>query len=328
MSPMLKGGSRICLGLALWLFVSTASLAQIAEPFHIRNLNPLVAIFGLPAWEAVSAGPSIRVTSEVANHYRLSTRGADSLVLDGETLRTTFALNRGFAERWSVGVEVPHYQLSGGVLDDVIDSWHSVFGMPDGGRNNRPEDQSLFRLANSAGTFFDIGGRHRGVGDLQLKVARTLGADQGFVVQGTIKLPTGDEDMLAGSGSADWAITALRSRGANVWNRPAGFYWGMGAIRAGEPERIRFAAKTLVYTAIVGGSLQVRPRFGVKAQLDVHTRFYSSPLEEIGEHAIQATVGAWLRPTPRAVFDFAVVEDLEVSTAPDVVVQVAAHWSW
>ena len=134
--------------------------------------------------------------------------------------------------------------------------------------------------------------------------------------------------MLAGSGSTDWALTLLGSRALTARRRAAGYYWGIGAIRAGKPDRIDFTAEPWVYTAIVGGSWQPWRRFGLKAQLDFHTPFFDTPLEELGESAIQATFGAWLQPRGRAELDFAVVEDLEVSTAPDVVVQVAARWRW
>ena len=81
-------------------------------------------------------------------------------------------------------------------------------------------------------------------------------------------------------------------------------------------------------TGIVGGSWQVLPKFGLTGQIDVHGAFYASQLEEIGETAIQATLGAWRRIGQRGQIDFAVVEDLNVSTAPDVVLQVAAAWQW
>ena len=41
-----------------------------------------------------------------------------------------------------------------------------------------------------------------GVGDLQLKAARPFGRDGRFVVQGTVKLATGDADSLTGSGAS------------------------------------------------------------------------------------------------------------------------------
>jgi hypothetical protein len=320
--------TRIALGLAAAAPLAQSAFGQHAEPFHIRNLNPLVAIFGLPAWDTVAPGTQFGASLELANHYRLSLRGTDLLILDGETLRTNLSYSHGFANGWSLGAEAPYYRISGGVLDDLIDGWHSAFGMPDGGRNNRPEGQLLFRMADSDGPFFAMSSPQSGLGDTQLKVARTFGPDREFVVQASVKLPTGDADVLMGSGSTDWGITLLRSRPLLGRQRPAGYYWGLGVIRVGEPEQIDFDAGDWVYTAIVGGSWQPWPKFGLKAQLDLHGAFYDSPLEEIGEDAIQATFGAWRPVGPRGTIEFALVEDVEVSTAPDVVLQVAAKWQW
>jgi Protein of unknown function (DUF3187) len=327
MRSMLNGGSR--LGLLLCLIGGPAALAQTPEPFHIRNLNPLVAIFGLPAWDTFERDTTtLGATFELANHYRLSRRGDDLLVLDGETLRTTLSFNRSFGRAWAFGFEAPYYSLSGGVLDDLVDGWHSAFGLPDGGRNNRPEDELLFVVGDRAGAFFELRDDDHGLGDVQLKLARKLGAEQRFIVQASLKAPTGDEDMLAGSGSADFAVTVLRTAELEFRNRRAGYYWGVGALRAGDAERIRYDAEDLVTTAIVGGSWQLGPRFGLKGQLDFHSPLFNTQLEELGEKAIQATAGAWLRPNRKAVLEFAVVEDLEVSTAPDVVVHIAARWTW
>lgn len=310
---------------ALW---AAAAGAQLAEPVHVRNLNPLVSIFGLPAWDTVPIGTKFGVTAEVANHYRFSLAGNERLMLDGETVRTNFAFTHGFASGWSLGVEVPYYRVSGGFLDDAIDSWHSAFGMPDGGRNARPENEFLFAFGEPLAPSFVLTEPQSGVGDTQVKFARLIGGDQGFVVQAAFKLPTGDETMLAGSGSSDWSVTLLRTRPLLARKRAAGYYWGVGFLRAGDPEVVDFDANTWVPTGIIGGSWQLLPEFGFKAQVDVHGAFYDSQLEEIGETAIQATFSAWRRMGQRGQIEFAVVEDLNVSTAPDVVLQVATAWQF
>jgi hypothetical protein len=302
--------------------------AQLTEPLHVRNLNPLVAVFGLPAWDAVPLGTRFGVTTEVANHYRFSVRGNDLLMLDGETVRTNFALSHGFAGGWSLGVEVPHFHVGGGVLDDLIDGWHSAFRLPDGGRNARPEGALFYRFGRTAAPEFELMQSASGIGDTQIKLARLVGEEQRFVVQATLKLPTGDPDVLMGSGSADVGVTVLRSQALVGRRRPAGYYWGVGLLRPGDAERIPFEAEALVPTAVVGGSWQVFPKLGFKGQIDVHGAFFDSALEELGRTAIQATIGGWRPLGRRGVFEFGVVEDLEVSTAPDVVLQAAATWQW
>jgi hypothetical protein len=316
---------------ALAAFVAAAAdpaAAQLSEPLEIRNLNPLVAIFGLPAWDTVSPGTRFGATVDVANHYRLSQRNGEVLILDGETIRTTLSFAHGFGDGWSIGAEAPFFRVGGGVLDDLIDGWHSAFRLPDGGRNNRDEGELLFLMGDPRGAFYRLANPQTGFGDLQIKVARTVGADDDFVVQAAVKLPTGDEAMLAGSGSTDWSLTLLRAESLTARRRPAGYYWGIGLLRAGEPDLVDFAADEWVYTAILGGSWQPWRRFGLKAQLDYHSPFFDSPLEEIGEAAIQASFGAWMNRGERASLEFAIVEDLEVSTAPDVVLQIAARWRW
>jgi len=316
------------LALAVLLGLARPGAAQLAEPMQIRNLNPLVAIFGLPAWDTVARGNRFGASLELANHFELATIGSESLALDGETARTTLSFAHGFDRGWMVGVELPLFHIGGGVLDDAIDAWHSTFNLPDGGRNRRPEGDLRFVLGHSGSVFFQLDQPQSGLGDVQLKVARGLGADYGFVIEAGLKLATGDEQMLAGSGSSDEWLTVLRTRPLPERRHPAGYYWGVGVVHAGNPVEIEYLAESWVYTAVVGGSWQRWPKFGLKAQLDVHAPFYDSPLVEIGDTAIEATFGAWMQRRKDAQLEFAVVEDLRVSTAPDVVLKIAARWSW
>jgi len=314
--------------LAVLALLARAASAQLAEPMQIRNLNPLVAIFGLPAWDTVAPGNRFSASLEIANHFEFSASGGEYLGLDGETARTTLSYTHGFAEGWQFGVELPLFHIGGGVLDNAIDAWHSAFHLPDGGREQRPENQLSFVLRHSGLTFFQLDDPQSGLGDLQLKGARAFGADRGFVVEAGVKLPTGDTEMLAGSGSTDEWLTLLRSRPLPGRRHPAGYYWGVGVMHVGDPEIIAFRSESWIYTGILGGSWQRWPRFGLKAQLDVHAPFYDSPLVEIGDTAIEATFGAWMQRRKDAQLEFAVVEDLRVSTAPDVVLKIAARWSW
>jgi hypothetical protein len=318
--------TRIVLGLAICL--AGPALAQHAEPLHVRNLNPLVSIFGLPAWDTVAPGNRFGTQFEIANHYRLSASGNDRLMLDGETRRTTVSFAHGFAGGWSIGADVPYYHVSGGFLDNVIDAWHSAFRLPDGGRNLRPEDQLLFSISRGGDEFFLLDHARSGIGDVQLKLARQIGRERPFVVEIAAKLPTGDETLLSGSGSADASISVLRSQPLLGRRRPAGYYWGVGVVRTGRPDGIDFASERWVYAGILGGTWQPWPKFGLKAQLDFHGRFYQTPLEEFGSDATLASFGAWRETGRRGTVDFAIVEDLHVSTAPDVVLQVAAQWHW
>ena len=305
-----------------------AGLAQETEPFQTRNLSPPIAIFGMPAWESVTDEQVFTATVEVANHYRLSRRGPDTLIIDGETLRTTLFYSHPIGTQWSFSAELPVLQQTGGVLDDLIDGWHSAFGLPDGGRNNRPEDDLLFQLARDGRAFFTLDDDRRGIGDLQLSLARRFGRDGGFLARAAAKIPTGREGMLAGSGSGDWSITLLRPRPAMLRGRAAGYFWGVGWLDLGAPKVVAFPVEEGSLIGIVGGGLKVLPRFGIKAQIDVYSAMYDTPLEELGQNAAQITIGGWRDMGARGRIEFAISEDLHVSTAPDVVLHFAMRWTW
>jgi hypothetical protein len=312
----------------LTLLQCVAVFAQEAEPFHTRNLSPPIAIFGLPIWEAVTQQRVLTATAEIANHYRLSQRGNDTLILDGETLRMDLFYSRPLGDRWSLSAEVPVLQHSGGMLDDLVDGWHSTFGLPDGGRNNRPEDELLFELATGSQSFLRIDDDRRGLGDLQIGIARRFGADGRFVARASVKAPTGDSDILSGSGSSDWSVTLLRPGQAMLRGRAAGYYWGVGWLDLGEPERVAYPVEAGALVGILGGGVRIFPRIGLKAQIDVYSAMYDTPLEELGQDAVQATIGGWWEWGEQSRLDFAINEDLHVSTAPDVVLHLGLRWNW
>lgn len=308
--------------------LSQAALGQVAEPFHTRNLSPPLAIFGLPTWETVTDAPVFTAQTAVANHYRLSGRDSDTLILDGETLRISLFFSQPFREHWSFSVAAPLVQQSGGFLDDVVDAWHSAFNMPDGARNARPEDALMYRMANAAGTFYALDDDERSVGDLQIGFARRFGADERFVARTEIKIPTGDEDALAGSGAVDWSVMILRNREGSLGQRAAGYYWGAGVLLLGQPEVVAFRANDYSVTGVLGGGIKIFPRIGIRGQLDFLSAAYDTELEELGQHAVLATIGGWWEMSARSRLEFGVDEDLHVSTAPDVVLHVTLRWSW
>lgn len=325
---MIQAVSRALCVAALCAFAAYAAHAQVDVPFRTRNLSPLITIFGLPSWRATADSFEVSLTSELANHYRFSQRGTETLVLDGETWRNSLSISKPLGTDWSFTAEVPYYLQFGGILDNVVDAWHSVFNLPDGGRNNHAEGDLFFEMGNANGVFYEHSRRASALGDVQLGLWHRFGRDGTFHIAGVLKLPTGDEDILAGSGSTDFALSLLRTRSAMLRRRSAGYFWGLGLFSLGKAERIEFTQKHDGYMAVVGGSLALNERLGLKVQIDTHRALYDSELEEIGEDAFQATVGGWWRFGEHGIMDFGVNEDLEVSTSPDVVIIMNLRWSW
>ncbi|MGI9260273.1 MAG: DUF3187 family protein [Gammaproteobacteria bacterium] len=303
--------------------------AEQNEPLRTRNLAPLVAVFGLPTWESDAAvGESeLAVVQELASHFRLAGRGDEQLVLDGETWRTSFFYKRGIADGWTIGVELPVIRQWGGVLDDLIDGWHSTFDLPDGNRNRAADDQIRFLYRDNNATQFSFSDSSTGLGDTQVSIARRLGAESGMLLRAIVKLPTGDEDIFAGSGSTDLTLTLLK-QSSTVWREhEIGYYWGAGLMFVGEPTYLADRNEDWAAVGVFGLGWQPSARLGLKAQLDFHSRFYDSALDELGKDSIQASIGVWWAFDDRRRLNFAINEDLIVRTAPDVSFHFDFSWA-
>ncbi len=324
----MPGLRRAAAAQAALLAVSACVHAQQLEPFRTLNLSPTVAVYGLPQWETPAEGTRVAVMGDIANDYRFSSGGDDLLALDGETWRAGVEIEHGFGRKWTAGIEIPYERQTGGVLDDAIDAWHSAFDLPDGGRNQRPQDQLLFLLANGPRGLLSLRHGAGGLGDVSVGLGRRFSRASGdYYLHAAIKLPTGDPSILTGSGATDFALTLLRSRPLPLEWRPAGLFWGVGAVHLGEAERIPFVERRNVFAGTLGAAIRILPRTGFEVQVEVHSPLYDSVLTELGHAAVQASLGGWRELERGRRLEFAINEDLNVGTAPDVAVHVAYVWN-
>ena len=313
-----------------WLAWGGAAGAEEVSPLDTPNLNPPVAVFGLPAWDGPlgDARNEFSISTAVGNHYVLAGNGHEELLVDGETWRVNLAYRHRFGERWAVSLGVPWYRHSGGFLDDAVDAWHGFTNLPDGNRNLRGEDELQY--------LYKVGGRHRflfersghGIGDVRLGLSRTVGIEGATTLKATLKVPTGDRGALTGSGATDLALSFLRRHSLTGGDAPAGIYWGAGVLRPGESEVFSLRSEDWVVFGVFGAGWQPLQRLGFKAQLDAHSNYFSSSLDELGASAVQASVGGWWISDSGRTLTFAFSEDLIVKSAPDFGIHIGLGWTF
>ena len=135
-----------------------------------------------------------------------------------------------------------------------------------------------------------------------------------------------DEDVLAGSGATDWMLSALRVVRGELRAHPASYFFGAAVIDIGQPTQVLFPAEDAALAAILGGAWRFAERLGIKGQIDANSALYDSQLEELGQTAVQLTLGGWLQFGQTGVFEFGIGEDLHVSTSPDVSIYLNLNW--
>ena len=140
--------------LAVGVFASGVSFpaegADELGPVLWRNTSPVSATLGLPrAASAVLPAPgavAADLALDWASDFTTNQRGDASVRLDGESLAGTLRLERGLALGWAASLTVPFGTRGGGVLDQPIDGWHNLWGLPEGGAIGRPRGPFPFLL--------------------------------------------------------------------------------------------------------------------------------------------------------------------------------------
>jgi len=127
--------------------------------------------------------------------------------IDLEHYTTTLGVARGIGAHSRLDLAIPIVDIEGGGFDRAIEGFHDLFSLGQAGRKGVPRRQvSLFLRADRREIVID-GETGKALGDARISFSRAFGSSgergRRFAVRGVAKLPTGDVDRLASSGSLD-----------------------------------------------------------------------------------------------------------------------------
>jgi len=179
-------------------------------PAPARNFQPIQLIFlQLPFERATTVGYrqiSLEVDSAESNVIA-TTNGPIVSRLKFETNRTVFGARYGFAEDWEVGLHMPFISRYGGFLDPVIDEVEDWFNAVNSERELYPENTfGAFIVRKGDEILFEGDTESFQPGDLWFSGKREIEPGDPWprlALRAALKLPTGDEDAVLGSGNPD-----------------------------------------------------------------------------------------------------------------------------
>lgn len=281
----------------------------------------LVAVAGPSTLDP--SDPGISTCLAIASHASTQSSDVDSYLFDGESTQLQLAGLWALGEHWRVGAQVPWISWGGGVLDGVIDTWHSAFGLPDGIRDDVPRGQLNLEYARQGNTVGRLVDGTSGIGDVGLMLARRLGAREDGQGETWLslrgELPTGDPARLTGSDGVDLSLTAH-------WHRDGAFAVDRlrlqaqaGIARLGDGQVLGAALTT--WTGFGGGAVDFRvgPRVSLGAGLDLRSAVVEADVPDLDGLAGVLHIGVALTLAPRHTVRFGFSEDILVSSHPDVV---------
>ncbi len=296
------------------------------------DLNPLTVVFGFPdSTEGATLRPDgqqgLSLTLASASHNIETIEVNERLAFDGETSRLAMAWRYGVSDRLELGGEVSYLWHHSGNLDSLIDGWHEFFGLPDGPRDRREQDQLDFSYLDNQGSSVNLQRNTHGPGDVRLIAGWQLpgSPDHRRALRFSVKLPTGDSGGMLGSGGADFSL-GLAGEVAPIRNssRWSGHYRA-DVTRIGRPEFL-----TGRFNSVVGqlaGGLSYRAGYvDLKVQGRVRSALYESAIRNLGGVSVHLMFGAEFRMPRGYALVLSVGEDVRPDTAPDVTFQVALRY--
>ena len=325
--------SSSVISLAL-LLISAGAGAVDEQWFSLRNHNPFLQVYGLPPFQSATRATDgefkYNISLDISNHADSGQSSSESVVIDGESYFLTFSLRHGLTEWLEVGFDLPVVAHTQGLFDNPIGSWHKILGISNTKRKG-PSNQLHFLFDSLQTAPYELTASTYGAGDIRLTAAVPLWearepTRRAITLRSGLKLPTGDEATLRGSGAVDVSLGLYASDMDTFANHNVSLTGFGGILFLGSGDVLREIQKHTVGFGGVAATWQVTEKFDITTQFYAQSPYYDSELSELGGSSVQAAIGGTYRlPNHRLSLSFALVEDVFSDATTDVALHLAAR---
>ena len=250
--------------------------------------------------------------------------GAESLVIDLESLRALFQGKAGVGGDFEIAASLPIYWMQGGFLDPFISGFHQAFNLPNPFRDREPNNLFRYHWRVEGTSVLERQDGFLALGDLTLQLKRAvvwkkLGATE-VAARAAVKIPTGSRERLVSSGGADLAFGGELSR---VGRKIGGFF----NINYHMTSDLDEARSKNFFSLMAAVDWRFKPTLAAVFQYDQFQPFLESEIKVLRQSARQIIVGLRWRRSNRFQFEWRFAEDLS-TTSPDFTLgfQILYHW--
>jgi hypothetical protein len=208
---------RLPLSLSPLLAVGTISTQEAPRP----NRHPLLSIFPEPLPDGRTS-----IALEAANQFlrpdfEMGGDGRGFARFDGEDWGLTLDLAKRFGS-FALNLRLRGIWRSGGWADQAFASWHSLLGVPQGGRGSAPKFRLEYYLLRDGRTIAQLDKDRFCTMDADFALLYIFGdGASGGRIGASVQAPTGSRDDFSGSGGWDELL------GAALWHS-----WGRFRLHA------------------------------------------------------------------------------------------------
>jgi hypothetical protein len=273
----------------------------------------------LPSDSRADAGAVLAATFSIANTVDAEARGAEELLVDGESDTLRLSYENSVTQVWRYRFTVPVVHDSGGFLDSPIDAWHRFFGFSRGSRPYYPKAQIVYFYSGKSRVYMHQ--TQTSLGDVSAETGWYAAdtAEHTLSFWGGVEAPTGSVAKLTSDGAWDAAVWGHAAHRWPHWQLAA----ELGLMRPFGDEVFAGSAHLNSAFGRVAVTRDLGPVWALRAQLDGQTSRVRSALRFLGPSA-QLTVGA-VRRWRRWRLEMGFAEDTAVNTAPDITFFLGIH---
>jgi hypothetical protein len=308
----------------------------ITDVLAFRNHNPFLQIYGVPVFQSATLATrgylKYDINAELTNHADSGADATELFVVDGETYALGLSLRRRMSDRLELGIDFPFISHQGGFLDNIIKQWHDVLGVSNSNRSG-PDDELEFLYQAAGVTQYELSSSSSGIGDVQLTAAWSLkkagaGGGSAFTVRSSVKLPSGDEEKLLGSGATDFSLGLYASSTSTFLGRDLGLSGFVGVLALGDGDVLPDIQRSTVPFGGVAAKWQAMERLGIVMQVYAQGQYFDSDLEELGGKTFQLGIGLDYRLRRQGMsLALSIAEDPLSDATPDFAIQLSLRSS-
>ncbi len=306
------------LSAAALLFPIAANSIAASLGLPTRDQNPMLQAYYLPATNMQDEnGWHLSHALFITNTFQDESRGNEQLVIDVENYRYDLSLAYQ-KNNWRLATTLAFISNRRGSLDGLIEDWHDIFWLPQGGRIENLDDQINLSYSRNGDTVFEQRNPDSNIGDISLSLNYRLSySDKGITELGFgIELPTGSIDSNSGNEGFDTAIWISKSRQLFEHSR---FYGVLGVSLPGKGGQLEDQIRSQIWFSQLGTEYDFNDNITGIIQFDLHTStLKNTDLKAFGNSLQVQTAlqfGNWFE---NYRIDLFFSEDILVKSAPDI----------
>ena len=135
----------------------------------------------------------------------------DYIISDYEVFAADLGISFNILKELQLGADIRMFYYYGGFMDSFIESFHGLFGFPNGEREYFLQNRLYVNIPNENGIVMYLDENAASLGDIDLWGKWTFFENTGFSLAAlaAFKLPTGSLDKLSGTGYPDAGLGLL-----------------------------------------------------------------------------------------------------------------------